>query len=181
MSVTVRRIEIPPDSEICRHLSGVYFFDSYEGPLKAEDACTSALDLSLQTFLEAPAWVDFLMQLRNRVVGLAGLKNLGSFNDFDRHKPASDYRVGDRLGIFSLRYLTENEVILGDSDKHLDVLVSVSRLMRGKLPFVTVSTVVHVHNWLGRFYMLFVAPAHKVIAPATLRSRLLRGGANADL
>jgi hypothetical protein len=33
---------------------------------------------------------------------------------------------------------------------------------------VIVSTVVHIHNALGRLYMLFVKPAHCVIAPAVL-------------
>lgn len=174
MSSTVRPAEVPPGSEIERHLPGAYFHDSYQALLPAQAAGSSALELSLQTFLKTPVWIDFLMRLRNRVVGLVGLKNLGSFNHLDPGKPASAYRVGDRVGIFSLRYLTENEVILGDSDKHLDVQVSVCKLMRDEVPLVSISTVVHVHNRLGKIYMFFVAPAHKVIAPATLRGLLRR-------
>jgi hypothetical protein len=41
-------------------------------------------------------------------------------------------------------------------------------MVDGRLQLV-VSTVVHEHNWLGWVYMLFVGPAHKVIAPATVR------------
>ena len=33
---------------------------------------------------------------------------------------------------------------------------------------VYVSTVVHIHNAMGRLYMFFVAPAHRIIAPATM-------------
>ena len=33
---------------------------------------------------------------------------------------------------------------------------------------VAMSTVVHVHNALGRIYMLGVTPAHRVIAPAVV-------------
>ncbi len=175
MRPTVGSAEVPPGSEIERQLPGAYFHDSYQALLPAQAAGSSALELSLQTFLKTPRWIDFLMRLRNRVVGLVGLKNLGSFNHLDPGKPASAYRVGDRVGIFSLRYLTDNEVILADSDKHLDVQVSVCKLMRDEAVRVNISTVVHVHNRLGKLYMFFVAPAHKVIAPATLRGLLRRG------
>lgn len=137
--------EVPPGSEIERQLPGAYFHDSYQARLPAQAAGSSALELSLQTFLKTPIWIDFLMRLRNRV------------------------------GIFSLRYLTDKEVILADSDKHLDVQVSLCKLMRDEVAQVNISTVVHVHNRLGKIYMFFVAPAHKVIAPETLRGLLRRG------
>jgi len=110
--------------------------------------------------------------LRNRVVALVGLKNLGALSDLDRNKKRNDYRVGDRVGIFTPQYLSENEVILGDSDQHLNVSVSVCKLSRDGVASLAVSTVVHVHNQWGKFYMFFVGPAHKVIAPTTLRNGL---------
>jgi hypothetical protein len=168
----IRSIEVPPSSEIARQLPGANFYDSYEGALQPADAAKSATELSLQTFLKTPGWVDVLMRLRNQVVALVGLKNLGALSALDQDKKPSDYRVGDRVGIFTLQYLSENEVILGDSDKHLDVSVSVCKLSRNGVASLAVSTVVHVHNRWGKFYMLFVGPAHKVIAPTTLRNGL---------
>ncbi len=172
MTRLVRPALIPPDSEIHRRLPGAYFFDSYEGALPPEDAALSALALSLRTFGKSPAWVDFLMRVRNRVVTWFGLKDLGTLDARDFAKPLDVYQVGDRVGIFTLRYLSEEEVILGDADKHLDVLVSVCKRPRPGAVALSVSTVVHVHNGLGRLYMLFVGPAHKLIAPATLRAGL---------
>ncbi|MYN06281.1 DUF2867 domain-containing protein [Pseudoduganella aquatica] len=75
--------------------------------------------------------------------------------------------MGDRVGIFSILYLSDDEVILGDADKHLKVCVSVRKLSEARSA-VAVSTVVHIHNLLGRVYMLFVAPVHKLIVPAVL-------------
>jgi hypothetical protein len=168
----IRSIEVPPISEIARQLPGANFFDSYEGVLQPADAAKSAIELSLQTFLKTPVWVDVLMRFRNRVVALVGLKNLGALSALDQDKKPIDYRVGDRVGIFTLQYLSENEVILGDSDKHLDVSVSVYKLSRDGVASLAVSTVVHVHNRWGKFYMFFVGPAHKVIAPTTLHNGL---------
>ncbi|HEY8706862.1 MAG TPA: DUF2867 domain-containing protein [Burkholderiaceae bacterium] len=42
------------------------------------------------------------------------------------------------------------------------------KLQRGEHRSAAVSTVVHIHNLLGRVYMLFVAPVHRLIVPAVL-------------
>jgi hypothetical protein len=68
-------------------------------------------------------------------------------------KPATAYRVGDRLGIFRIFAETEKELLLGINDRHLDLRVSVLKSERNGLPNYVVSTVVHVHNWLGHIYM----------------------------
>lgn len=174
MTRLVRPAPIPTDTEIHRHLPRADFADGHAGTLPPGVAAHSALALALHTFTQSPAWVDALMRARNRVVGLFGLKDLGALSQVAPDKRPQDYRVGDRVGIFTLRYLSPDEVILGDSDKHLDVLVSVCKRPQADATQVVVSTVVHVHNRLGRLYMLFVGPAHKVIAPATLRSGLRR-------
>lgn len=162
--MTILATAVPPHAEIARHLRGADFHDCYETAIAPTPL--SALELYLKVVAGTPRWVNAMMTLRNRIVRLVGLKNLGALGDTDGAKPASAYRVGDRVGIFSIVYLSEQEVILGDSDKHLNVEVSVCKLP-GK---VAVSTVVHTHNALGRIYMLFVAPAHRRIVPATLRN-----------
>ena len=75
------------------------------------------------------------------------------------------------MGIFTLFENTPDEVLLGDRDKHLDVVVSVHCTRPAGQPVrVTVTTVVHTKNRLGRLYMLPVKPMHKLIAPSVLRS-----------
>lgn len=158
---------VPADSEIRRRLSGAQFHDCYRLPLPAGQR--SALDLYLAVAKRTPGWVNRLMALRNTLVALAGLKNIGHIGAVDASKAGSAYRVGDRVGIFSVLYLADDEVILGDSDKHLDVQVSVHRIFGKDSGAITVTTVVHVKNALGRIYMLFVVPVHKLIVPAMLR------------
>jgi hypothetical protein len=168
MTSTIIPIDVPPSSRISRELPGAYFFDAYEIPL-AHDG-QSALDIYLKIVAKMPAWINFLMTVRNRVVAVLGLKNLGHLGDLNQAKESTSYRVGDRVGIFSLLSISYDEIILGDSDKHLDVKVSVCKLTREGRQSVAVTTVVHTHNLLGRIYMLFVAPVHRRIVPASLRA-----------
>ncbi len=119
------------------------------------------------------------MALRNKIVRLVGLKDLGGLGELNPSKPASAYAPGDRVGIFTLISNSPNEALLGDRDKHLDVVLSVYKhpLGQGGVQSVSVTTVVHIHNLLGRIYMLPVTPLHKLIAPAVLNR--IMGGKNA--
>jgi hypothetical protein len=166
MNPNIVAIEVPSASDIGTQLQGADFFDCYEMPL--EHAGFSALKIYLDAISKTPVWINFLMATRNRVVSLFGLKNLGHLGAFQKNKPSSDYRVGDRIGIFTLLSLSYNEIILGDADKHLDVKVSLCKLVLGHHESVAITTVVHIHNFLGRVYMFFVVPFHKIIVPAVL-------------
>ncbi|WP_328590308.1 DUF2867 domain-containing protein [Veronia nyctiphanis] len=112
------------------------------------------------------------MDIRNKVVSKIGLKNLGKFYDINPEKAPNSYKPGDRIGIFTLVSNCDHEVILEDSDKHLDVRVSILRDTGQDKDTIYASTVVHIHNTLGRMYMLPVIPVHKVIVPASLKTLL---------
>ncbi|HEY3433453.1 MAG TPA: DUF2867 domain-containing protein [Rhodocyclaceae bacterium] len=160
----------PAQSRIAPLIPGSYFHDAWS--VSAGDPKLSALGQFLKAFASPPAWVNLCMALRNRAAALVGLKNLGAFDKIDASKRESDYQPGDRVGIFTLIDNTFDEVLLSDRDKHLDVTLSLHRAEDAATGavVVTVTTVVHVHNLLGRLYMLPVEPMHRLIAPSVLRA-----------
>jgi hypothetical protein len=169
--------DVPPGSAITAQLPGAYFHDCHA--IAVPNTSRTALSHFLTALANTPPWVNSLMALRNKLVRFVGLKDLGALGEFNPSKPESAYVPGDRIGIFTLISNTPNEVMLGDRDKHLDVVLSVYKYSPGQNgdQFVAVTTVVHVHNLLGRVYMLPVTPLHRLIAPAVL-SRII-GGENA--
>ena len=170
MKPAPRETTAPPNSLIGKLVPGSYFHDAWAVP--AGDASLTALGQFLKAAGQTPRWVSACMTLRNRVVSLFGLKNLGGLENLPRHKAEADYRPGDRVGIFTLFENTPGEVLLGDRDKHLDVTLSVHVAPdpASGASLVTITTVVRVHNLLGRVYMLPVAPMHRLIAPRVLRA-----------
>ena len=166
----VSACQVPEGSLIARRLPGAHFYDAWS--VESADSGLCALAQFLRAAQTTPAWVNQLMSLRNQVVERFGLKDLGHLNGFDADKPVDQYKTGDRIGIFTLLENHPDEVLLGDSDKHLDVVLSVHKRQSpeaGRV-MVTVSTVVHTHNLLGRLYMMPVAPVHKLIVPSMLSS-----------
>ena len=70
---------------------------------------------------------------------------------------------------------TENEVILGEDDKHLNFRVSLILNPKGKKTEnkdLIVSTTVEFNNWFGRLYFLPVRPFHKLIVPTILKGMI---------
>ncbi len=168
MKTQVTVCSVPVGSAIEPWVAGSDFHDAYG--VEAIHCERKALEHFLIAIAATPAWVDSLMNIRNRVVALFGLKNLGGLGQHREPKAADAYRPGDRVGIFTLLSQSDDEVLVEDDDKHLRVLVSLRRMTtRESEPTkLVLTTVVHIHNVLGRVYMLPVGPMHKLIAPAVL-------------
>lgn len=170
MKTQAIKSEAPDGSRIQQFVPGSCFHDAWS--IRAAEPSLDPLSQFLRVARSTPAWIDGAMRLRNRLVSLIGLKDLGGLSAVSLSKAVTEYRPGDRVGIFTLLSTSETEVLLGDSDKHLDVVVSVHRQQTGPgaQAVVTVTTVVRVHNWLGRLYMVPVRPAHRFVARAMVRA-----------
>ncbi len=75
--------------------------------------------------------------------------------------PKSHYTVGDRIGLWPIFALTENEHIAGRDNKHLDFRLSLLRECHEGELSVVVSTICNVHIMAGKVYLLFIVPFHK--------------------
>lgn len=94
-----------------------------------------------------PGWAELLVRLRNVVVLPFGLSKDGP-------------EAADKVGFFPIERDTENELIAGFNDRHLNFRVSVMR-ENGE---VYLATWVHRHNLLGRVYLATIMPFHILIA-----------------
>lgn len=129
----------PPSVDCSRILPGFDFSDAY-----AVDAPAGldAIGAMHKAFARGPGWVRFLMELRNRVVALFGLKAAPSTG-------------------FPVIRQSPQEVLMGFDDKHLDFRIAIT-VAAGK---ATVTTIVRCHNVWGRTYLAIVKPFHRIIAP----------------
>lgn len=142
--------------------------------LSADSNALGIDELCFRVFGTAPRWVDWLMDVRNIVVGWFGLKNVGRLRtprSTDPERKNRPLAVGDRVGAFRVFGRRDDEVVMGETDRHLDVLISLRHDRAAGVLYI--STSVREHNRLGWAYMLVVKPAHKIIAPAVLRAAAL--------
>lgn len=159
---------IPKHSKLFDYSKGAYFADTFSRKIAYNNQ--TALDVYLEIAKQTPAWVSFLMAMRNRIVSMLGLKHLGRLQDATSTESPANVTIGERIGIFTLLSNSATEIVLEDSDKHLDVRVSFLLDIEGDKVNVHATTVVHVHNWFGKAYMFVVAPIHKLIVPTSLKT-----------
>ena len=100
-----------------------------------------------------------LVSLRNLMVAPFGLKP-GASNQSGR---------ADIIGIFPVVSETQNRLVAGFNDKHLDFRVVVDVATAGQRQSVTATTLVLTHNWLGRTYLAIIMPFHRLVVRAMLR------------
>jgi hypothetical protein len=158
-------VALPAQSSITHLYRSVNLADAFAIGLPSGASADPDL-LARFIFANQPAWIGKLTHLRDLIVARFGLKTA-------RHLAAlaHDAKAG-RLGIFKVYHTGDTEVVVGEDDTHLDFRVSI--LCSGGTAVdsgreLTVSTVVHCHNLLGRVYLFVIAPFHRMVVKASLR------------
>ncbi|HXQ14842.1 MAG TPA: DUF2867 domain-containing protein [Caulobacteraceae bacterium] len=158
--------DVPGGSQLWPWLQTATFHDTFEADLS--EPGLSPIEIFQRASRATPRWAARLMAIRNRAVRLVGLKDVGALAE-RVERPAAAYQIGDRLGIFTLMASTDDEIVLGIDDRHLDVRVSVLKFVRGGAARYALSTAVRTHNLLGRLYMIPVGRIHPIIVRALMR------------
>jgi hypothetical protein len=100
-----------------------------------------------QIITQFPQWAGFLLVIRRIVTAPFGLSQDG---------PAAI----DKVGPFPVESESDDELLAGFNDKHLNFRVSVM----AHDGHVYLATWVHPHNWGGRLYLRLIMPFHVLIA-----------------
>lgn len=166
--MAVSKVPVPAGLLLDTLMPRRQFQDSYSGRLAASAMEMTPVELARHIFGRMPRWIEALMAARNRIAGWIGLKNVGALAGNRSDAPTA--AIGGRIGAFTVYGQCADEVVFGERDSHLDVMISVHRRQEAGQERVYVTTSVDIHNWVGRLYMLVVAPAHRIIAPAGLRA-----------
>lgn len=163
--------KLPNNSVLNPDIKKYDYIDCFEAVLKDPNNKFNAADIGKAVFSSGPKWIGTLFALRNRIVSLFGLKTGGTDEELRRQRDNFKLEKGESLGLFKVFEVTEEEVILGEDDKHLNFKVSIFVEQMEANPQhkkVSLSSVVEFNNWLGRLYFLIVKPFHKLIVPAML-------------
>jgi len=151
--------DVPFTSMLSREVvECAYFRDSYRAPLSRKEL--GIVEVFFGIFAHHPLWMKLLLIVRNKVASLAGLE--APTTPEILHVEIKDrYVVGDKIGVWPIFALSENEVVAGRNNKHLDFRLSVLKVADGDRMSVVVSTICTVHNLAGKLYLLIVVPFHK--------------------
>jgi hypothetical protein len=142
--------QYPDGSLIRKEMARVDYFDSY----MIEHNAGSSIESVLAKLFVFPKWILFLMNVRNLFIAKPfGLISGSNSGKVERNKP------------FPIIFQRENEVVMGEDDKHLYFRLSVFR----KNNNIYLSTVVRYNNVWGRIYFFIIKLFHKLVVKSLLR------------
>lgn len=133
----MNKAKIHNDSLINNYLPADYL-DSFSKEVVVNKNITPDTFFDM-VFNRFPAWIDWLLKLRNKIVKPLGLDTTSRFPD-------------------SVCERSANEIIWGMPDKHLNFNVSMwcGEYRDGKQE-LRITTVVKYNNWFGRLYFFYGA------------------------
>lgn len=169
VSPAVTRIRLPGQSILSGAYEQVDLMDSYAVSLPRGSTHDPEV-LARFVFSRRARWMDLLMGTRDAIVSGLGLKTAAQLRTAGGQQ--------ERVAIFRIYRITEQEILLGEDDSHLDFRLSVLCLP-GREPQadgrLVLSTVVCCHNALGRIYLTVITPFHRLIVRSIL-GRAARSG-----
>jgi len=154
---SVEKVNLPTGSLLEQYFSEGDFLDSYAVSAKASPRQAA------EEIVRFPGWARLLVLLRNVLTAPFGLS-------------ANGPEAPDKLGVFPVEAETDDEIVAGFNDRHLNFRVSV--LSRGGR--VTLSTWVRPHNRAGRVYLSAIMPFHVAIARDAVRRVARMAGSDWD-
>ncbi|SPO03601.1 uncharacterized protein DNG_06284 [Cephalotrichum gorgonifer] len=165
----VRAVPYPNESKLRPLYKSAYFVDAFAVPLPSRGSKEYSPDaLARALFGAQPAWFSMLMWIRDRVMSVFGVKSSTAI------QAEAAKRGIETIYIFPVISRTENEIIMGENDRHLNFQTSLlirepqlssagggEGIRKGKE--VVATTVVHCHGLLGKAYITIIKPFHVMI------------------
>jgi hypothetical protein len=152
MKKVIKSETLPEKSQVANGFGVIGYQDTYS---IQKTSGKRAEEISKE-LLVMPPWVLALLRLRHSLVRAFGLK-------VDLQKP-------EQTTFFSLIEMNDNEIIMGEDDRHLNFRASIMNDQSKGI--ISLTTLVHFNNVWGRLYFLPVKPFHKIIMRTLLKRYL---------
>jgi hypothetical protein len=171
MTNFIYKTQFPTASLIEKSFTKFDYTDAYSCTFPSQQE--RSVDDAVQAFFktESPV-ISSLFKLRNAIMKPFGFK---ASDASDREKALRKFKIekGNALGLFKVIDRSDNEVIMGEDDRHLNFRISLllTRDLQNPVSYTLVlSTAVTMNNQFGKLYFIPVKPMHKLIVPSMMKS-----------
>jgi Protein of unknown function (DUF2867) len=139
--MTVTECNVPSSSVLDRALIGrADFRDSYQVRLSRSEL--GIVDIFFGIFGHLPLLPKVVLIVRNTLASLIGLE-APTASEILHLEIRGNYTVGDKIWVWPIFFLGENEIVAGRDNKHMDFRLSVLKLSDGDVMSVVVTTGLH--------------------------------------
>jgi len=155
----VRRTTSPPESVVAGWYENASLLDSYSIDLSSSKQYSMRV-LATRTVGDPPAWIKALVAVRDAMVTPFGVKTSGEVR--------ASRADNERVDFFPVQWESNDEIVLGEDDRHLDFRLSLLRRNSPTGTQLIATTVVHSHNAFGLTYLNVIRPFHHLVIRTNL-------------
>mgnify|MGYP001266556502 FL=1 len=116
-----------------------------------------------------PKWFDLLLNLRNVIASIFGLKT-GKIGNIYKNSEKLIFKQDQMIGDIFIFFKDKNHLIAELKDKHLDFRFSIFIRQKEGITKVSLSTIVKINNFFGWMYIFLIKPFHRLIIQNFLKS-----------
>ena len=158
---------IPRSDEIFNSFGKVNYEDSF--CLSLETKKRFDVDFIILKIIKSlPKWFMFLLNLRNAIASIFGLKT-GKIEDIYDDSDNLNFKQDQSIGEIFIILKENNHLITELKDKHLDFRFSIFIREEQGITKVYLRTIVKLNNVLGKIYFFLITPFHRLIIPNILK------------
>lgn len=161
MPKVIKTNRIAEKSIISNQFGRIDYLDTYKIDVEVNDT----IDNITTNIFKTPKWVDRLLNFRDLIVRVFGLK---TGNKKDRNI-ANYYPIGSKAVYFTVLDRNDHEIVMAENDKHLNFRTSVLLDKTNATTAIYLTTIVHFNNIFGRLYFIPVKPFHQIIIKSLLK------------
>lgn len=159
--IAIRKIPTPNNDLHQQALARIDYSDAFIG--EYIDNANITLETLAQLFFNAsPVWARKLLIIRNALVGWIGLKTRSIP---ENQEIVVKLIIDQKIGLFRLFDRTENELLFGEDDKHLNVRMILKKADKA----ITITTLIQFKNIWGKLYFKIVRVFHQQIMKSQLK------------
>ncbi|WP_320033815.1 DUF2867 domain-containing protein [Halarcobacter sp.] len=141
---------------IKNYLSKIDYSDTFSTQIKEEK---NIEELYLKLVSKKSKLVVVLMSIRNKIVSFFKIKSVESTNQ------ENTISVGKKVGLFTIYEISDNYIVSGEKDKHLDFCI----VLKKENKKIYLSTYVKYNNFFGKVYMNIIKSLHKILVKKSLK------------
>ncbi len=158
---------IPRNDQIFISFGKVNYKDSFCLSLETKNRFDVDF-IILKIIKSLPKWFMFLLNLRNAIVSIFGLKT-GKIEDIYDNLDNLDFKQDQSIGEIFIILKENHHLITELKDKHLDFRFSILIREEEGITKVSLRTIVKINNILGKIYFFLITPFHRLIIPKILK------------
>lgn len=167
----VTEVKINPDYLIHKNMEKTSFSDCFQLTSENLNNRPDLKDVMIAFFLSFPWSFKVLLHIREFLAKLLRLKTAEEKGKESRLEKLYKFqgKIGEKIALFEVLDKSENELLTGQNDSHLDFKLSFISLEKDGKVILELATTVIINNSIGRFYFKIVKPFHKFYLKRIMR------------